>query len=52
MLPVHRGNLPLANKCLSHLLENCDYDIIVVDENGNDQEYIQNERIKFTLNII
>jgi hypothetical protein len=50
MLPVHRSNLPLANKCLNHLLQNCDYNIIVIDENGNDEEYIKNERITFIHN--
>ncbi len=50
MLPVHRGNLIFANKCINHLLLNCDLNIIVIDDNGFDEDYIQNERISFIHN--
>jgi hypothetical protein len=50
MLPVSRHNLPLANECIQHLLDNCDLNIIVIDENGNDAEYINHDRIKFIHN--
>lgn len=50
MLPVHRSNLLLANTCLRHLLENSNYNIIVIDDFGKDEEYIQDSRISFIHN--
>lgn len=50
MLPVHRGNLTLANNCIKHILENSDYNIVVIDDFGSDSEYISDERIKFIHN--
>jgi len=47
MLPVHRGNIPLANSCITHLLNNCDLNIIVVDDNGFDDDYVKNDRVSF-----
>lgn len=46
MLPV-ANNLPLANECIEHLLKVCDFRIIVVDDFGNDSDYIQNPRLSF-----
>lgn len=50
MLPVHRSNLKLANSCIKHILENCDFNIIVIDDFGNDSDYIQNDRVSFVHN--
>lgn len=50
MLPVHRGNLSLSNKCIQHLLDNCDLNIIVIDDNGSDEDYINNPRVSFIHN--
>lgn len=50
MIPVHRGNIPLANECLNSLLNNSDLNIICIDDFGNDKDYVQNERIKFIHN--
>lgn len=50
MLPVHLSNIPLANECLNHLLNNSDLNIIVIDDFGKDEFYIQNDRIKFIHN--
>lgn len=47
MLPVSRQNLVLANNCIRHLLQNSPYNIIVLDEYGNDAEYIQDSRVKY-----
>lgn len=50
MLPVNRNNLKLANNCINHLLENSDINIIVIDDNGHDHDYIINERVSFIHN--
>jgi hypothetical protein len=50
MLPVSRTNLGLANRCISHLLNNCDLNIIVIDEHGNDDDYIKSDRVSFIHN--
>lgn len=50
MLPVHRGNIPLANEALKCLLESSNYNIICIDDFGNDSDYINNERITFIHN--
>lgn len=50
MLPVNRKNLPLANECLAHMLSVCDLNIVVLDENGVDSDYIESERISFIHN--
>lgn len=47
MLPVSRQNISLANECISHLLDCCDLPIVVIDENGQDSDYISNIRIKY-----
>ena len=50
MLPVHRGNLTLANNCIRHILDHCEFNIVVIDDFGSDSDYIQNERISFVHN--
>lgn len=50
MLPVHRSNIPFANECIKHLLTVCDYNIIVIDDFGKDDEYISDNRISFIHN--
>lgn len=50
MLPVHRGNLKLANNCIDHLLKNSDLNIIVIDDNGFDEDYIKDDRVSFIHN--
>ncbi len=50
MIPLHRGNLDLSNTCLKHLLDNSDLNIVVIDDFGNDEEYVQNSRISFIHN--
>lgn len=50
MLPVHRSNLQLANNCIKNLLDNSDLNIILIDDNGVDSDYINDNRIKFIHN--
>src|SRR5579859_2162172 len=50
MIPIHRGNLDLANECLKHLLDNSDIRIVCIDDFGRDDEYIQSDRISFIHN--
>lgn len=50
MLPVHRGNIPFANECLTHLLNNSNLNIVCVDDFGNDDDYIKSNRISFLHN--
>lgn len=50
MLPVHRSNIPLANEALKCLLETSTYNIICIDDFGNDSDYINDERITFIHN--
>jgi len=50
MLPVHRGNLPLANKCITHLLDNSNLNIVVIDDNGFDDNYVESDRVSFIHN--
>lgn len=50
MLPVATSNLPLANRCIEHLLKVCDLPIIIIDDYGRDEHYIKNDRIKFIHN--
>jgi len=50
MLPVHRGNIPLANEALKCLLNSSNYNIICIDDFGNDSDYINDERITFIHN--
>ena len=33
MLPVSRSNIQLTNNCIRNLLETCELNIIVIDEN-------------------
>jgi len=47
MLPVNSNNLPFANQAITHLVNNCDLKIIVVDDNGKDEDYIQHENVSF-----
>ena len=47
MLPVNNKNLPFANKAIKHLLDNTDIKIIVVDDNGSDNDYIQHSNLSF-----
>lgn len=47
MLPINRSNLPLANQCIQHLLDNSELNIVVIDENGNDTDYVKSDRISF-----
>lgn len=47
MLPVSRTNLPLANACITHLINTTNINIIVVDDNGNDSEYISHPNVSF-----
>jgi hypothetical protein len=50
MLPVNRNNLKLANNCINHLLKNCDLNIIVIDDNGFDEDYVIDSRITYLHN--
>jgi len=50
MLPVHKSNLPLANSCIKHLLDNCNHRIIIIDDFGKDGEYISDSRLSFIHN--
>lgn len=50
MLPVHRSNLALANDCIQNLLDTSDLPIICIDDFGNDNEYIKNNRLSFIHN--
>lgn len=50
MLPVHRSNIELANRCLTNLLKTSDLNIILIDDFGIDNDYINNPRIKFIHN--
>jgi hypothetical protein len=45
MLPVDCRNLSFANKAISHLIDNCDLKIIVVDDNGKDEDYIKHPNV-------
>jgi hypothetical protein len=47
MLPVNSNNLPFANKAIKHLIENTEIKIIVVDDNGQDDFYIQHPNVSF-----
>ena len=46
MLPV-ANNLELANDCIKHLLRVSPFNIIVVDDFGKDENYVQNARLQF-----
>lgn len=50
MLPVHRSNIQLSKNCINNLLQNSDLDIIVIDDNGKDEDYVINERVKYIHN--
>jgi hypothetical protein len=52
MLPVHRSNLVLANSCIKHILDNSDYNIVLIDDFGSDYEYLYSRRISFIHNQI
>ena len=47
MLPVDNRNLPFANQAILHLIENTDIKVIVVDDNGRDDMYIQHPNVSF-----
>lgn len=50
MLPVHRSNIPFANECIKHLLDNSDLGIVCIDDFGKDEDYIKNDRLSFIHN--
>jgi hypothetical protein len=47
MLPVNNKNLAFANSAISHLLKTTDIKIIVVDDNGVDDDYIQHPNLSY-----
>lgn len=50
MIPLHRDNLEFGNECLTHLLNASNLPIIVIDDFGNNDDYIHSERISFIHN--